>query len=261
MRIALRLFSVCPNSASCERLFSLLKRILTPARSRLTSGNLLNIAELHAHLRQAQVRSGEAVQRLKRCLNPTAQTLQSLSGPAGSSRAGEKSIPTPSLPTSIPSTSARPSPAPPAESPTRETINISLDSDSESDSEQSSTTRIDDPEHIDDLDAEIIASGYNPDITLGDMVDSLLKSVDEDKSLPEPGLSLGKYEVITEENIAVYTGNGLPFRFDIEVLFNFSDSYWVTELESQAESGLGDEVELCELLSQPGADSTMYTDV
>ncbi|KAI0809288.1 hypothetical protein BC629DRAFT_1437466 [Irpex lacteus] len=124
---------------------------------------------------------------------------------------------------------------------------VPQESDSESDSEQSSTTRIDDPKHIDDLDAEIIASGYNPDITLGEMVDSLFKSVNEDKSLPEPGLSLGKYEVITEENIAVYTGNELPFRFDIEVLFNFSDSYWVTELESQAESGLGNEVELCSM--------------
>ncbi|KAI0084021.1 ribonuclease H-like domain-containing protein, partial [Irpex rosettiformis] len=49
--VAMHLFSVCPNSASCERLFSLLKRTMTPARTQLTTRNLLNIAELHAHLR------------------------------------------------------------------------------------------------------------------------------------------------------------------------------------------------------------------
>ncbi|KAI0087464.1 hypothetical protein BDY19DRAFT_859013, partial [Irpex rosettiformis] len=63
--IATHLFSVCPNSASCERLFGLLKHTMASLRTRLTTRNLLNIAELHAHLQQSQLRNGEAIQCLK----------------------------------------------------------------------------------------------------------------------------------------------------------------------------------------------------
>lgn len=66
-KLAQRLFSICANSASCERLFSRFGLILTRLRSRLGLKNLLNIAELSLHLRDEYSQSDKAASdRLRR---------------------------------------------------------------------------------------------------------------------------------------------------------------------------------------------------
>ena len=65
-KLAWRIFSICANSASCERLFSKFGLILTRLRSRLGLKNLLNITELALHLRDEYSQSGKAAERLRR---------------------------------------------------------------------------------------------------------------------------------------------------------------------------------------------------
>lgn len=49
----------------------------------------------------------------------------------------------------------------------------------------------------------------------------------------------------------------LPFCLDIAEVFNFNDPYWLRAIETQAESGLTDEVELCEFFEMSGNDVFM----
>jgi hypothetical protein len=57
-RLALHLFAICPNSASCERLFSTFGLILTKLRTRLGTAKLMDLAELKMHIRDEYIRSG-----------------------------------------------------------------------------------------------------------------------------------------------------------------------------------------------------------
>jgi hypothetical protein len=65
-KFAHRIFSICANSASCERLFSLFGATLTKLRSRLGLKNLINLAELRLHLRDEYMRMGDNKSRLRR---------------------------------------------------------------------------------------------------------------------------------------------------------------------------------------------------
>lgn len=56
IKLALHLYAVVPNSASCERLFSSFGVILTKLRSRLSASRMLGLAELKMHLRDEQTR-------------------------------------------------------------------------------------------------------------------------------------------------------------------------------------------------------------
>ena len=56
---ARRLLSICPNSASCERLFSHFGLILTKLRTKLSSKKLVDLAEMKLHLRDEHIRTGE----------------------------------------------------------------------------------------------------------------------------------------------------------------------------------------------------------
>ncbi|KAJ8462759.1 hypothetical protein ONZ51_g10696 [Trametes cubensis] len=49
--LAIHIYSICPNSANCERLFSALGLIMTKLRNRMGHKTLMNIAELLMHLR------------------------------------------------------------------------------------------------------------------------------------------------------------------------------------------------------------------
>lgn len=64
--LALRIFSICPNSASCERLFSSFGNILTKSRSRLSNKALVELAELKLHLQEEEIQSGSMKERVKR---------------------------------------------------------------------------------------------------------------------------------------------------------------------------------------------------
>jgi hypothetical protein len=64
--LAQHIFSICANSASCERLFSLFGLILTKLRSRLALEKMLDLAELRLHLRDEYMRRGSVKDRLRR---------------------------------------------------------------------------------------------------------------------------------------------------------------------------------------------------
>lgn len=66
MKIALRLFAICPNSASCERLFSAFGNILTKKRTSLSTTTMTSLARLKLHLRDEEIRSGTLSERASR---------------------------------------------------------------------------------------------------------------------------------------------------------------------------------------------------
>lgn len=66
-----RILSICPNSASVERLWSVFGTILTKLRTRLGNAALLNLAELKLYLREEDVRARAVQTRLKRSFGTT----------------------------------------------------------------------------------------------------------------------------------------------------------------------------------------------
>ncbi|CDO68148.1 hypothetical protein BN946_scf185003.g20 [Trametes cinnabarina] len=74
--LARRILSVCANSASCERLFSIFGQLLTKLRNRMGSTTLSALAELKMHLRDEYSRSQGMKERLKRhCGKPQEDTV------------------------------------------------------------------------------------------------------------------------------------------------------------------------------------------
>jgi hAT family C-terminal dimerisation region len=65
-KLAFHILSICPNSASCERLFSVFGNTLTKLRNRLGNQTLTSLAELKMHIRDEHIRDGETKARMKR---------------------------------------------------------------------------------------------------------------------------------------------------------------------------------------------------
>lgn len=62
-----RILSISVNSASCERLFSLFRNILTKLRSRLHVQRIIDIAEISMHVRDEHTQQNSSTQeRLKK---------------------------------------------------------------------------------------------------------------------------------------------------------------------------------------------------
>lgn len=64
--MARRILSICPNSASVERLWSVFGTILTKLRTRLGNETLLSLAELKLYLREEHLQANAVKNRLKR---------------------------------------------------------------------------------------------------------------------------------------------------------------------------------------------------
>lgn len=76
VKLAMRIFSVCTNSASCERLFSSFGDILTKKRTRLSAKNLASLAELKIHLQEEEARMGTKKYRSTQYINAVKQRKQ-----------------------------------------------------------------------------------------------------------------------------------------------------------------------------------------
>lgn len=63
--IALHLLSICPNSASCKRLFSVFGAILTKWRNQLSTETLMLLAELKMYVHEEHVRNNVIKKQLK----------------------------------------------------------------------------------------------------------------------------------------------------------------------------------------------------
>ncbi|KAG1724135.1 hypothetical protein EDB19DRAFT_1915704 [Suillus lakei] len=63
--IALRLLSICPNSTSCERLFSIFGAILTKWRNQLSTETLTLLAELKMYVHEEHVHNNVIKKQLK----------------------------------------------------------------------------------------------------------------------------------------------------------------------------------------------------
>lgn len=66
IRLARYIFSICANSASCERLFSAFGNILTRVRNRLGKDTLQTLAEVKMHIRDEHLSHSDMKNRLKR---------------------------------------------------------------------------------------------------------------------------------------------------------------------------------------------------
>lgn len=210
---------------------------MTPLRSRLTNTNLINVAELHAHLRQAQKRSTQFARSQKQQLDPVSQTLQSLSSLSLNQTSG--SISANHAASTISGATAVGDP---------EEINLNSDSDSDGQRDSSDTGADFDTTLVDDTD---------PDSTLAVIAESLIKLVDSElEEAEEPGNGLfgsdkSEDELDTDSSPHAAPPHAetrsrpmsSPFRFDITEVFNFEETYWCNAIISQAESSLANEEE------------------
>ena len=57
IKLAIHILSICPNSASCERLFSTFGLVLTKLRTRLSNQKLVDIAECKMHIRDEHLQA------------------------------------------------------------------------------------------------------------------------------------------------------------------------------------------------------------
>ena len=80
-KLAYHILSICPNSASCERLFSIFGNTLTKLRNRLGNRTLTSLAELKMHIRDEHLNNGETKQRMKRFYGNRSQTNAPLEEP------------------------------------------------------------------------------------------------------------------------------------------------------------------------------------
>ncbi|KAF8488358.1 hypothetical protein F5888DRAFT_1623130, partial [Russula emetica] len=93
--LACRIFTICANSASVERLFSLFGQILTKLRSRLRNEAMVMLAELKLHIRDEYKQNDLAKARLKRHIagsGPDSATLQAGDALASSAGPAESSL-------------------------------------------------------------------------------------------------------------------------------------------------------------------------
>ncbi|CAA7263740.1 unnamed protein product [Cyclocybe aegerita] len=79
-QLALHLLSICPNSASCERLFSHFGLILTKLRTRLTKKTLVNLAEYKLHIRDEYLRDNTPHSLRKRRFGVLAEKTKAATG-------------------------------------------------------------------------------------------------------------------------------------------------------------------------------------
>ncbi|KAH9162790.1 ribonuclease H-like domain-containing protein [Lactarius sanguifluus] len=80
-QLAHRILSICPNSASVERLWSVFGTILTKLRTQLGNKALLNIAELKLYLREEHLRARSVQTRLKRSFGTALDKDQTMPPP------------------------------------------------------------------------------------------------------------------------------------------------------------------------------------
>ena len=80
-KLAYHILSICPNSASCECLFSVFGNTLTKLRNRLGNKTLTSLAELKMHIRDEHVHEGEMKKCLKRVFG-AAETAPGTSPPS-----------------------------------------------------------------------------------------------------------------------------------------------------------------------------------
>lgn len=85
VRLALHIFAIIPNAASCERLFSTLGNILTKRRSRLDGDRLVSLAEIRMHCRDEHIRSGIKKEMKKRMFGVLADSHSETSMTASTS--------------------------------------------------------------------------------------------------------------------------------------------------------------------------------
>lgn len=87
--LAMHIFSLIPNSASCERLFSSFKYIATDRRNLLGLGSLTSLAKLKMYLRYQRMQSGTLKERAKRrfdTLQKTAEVQTTTQAPGNEAR-------------------------------------------------------------------------------------------------------------------------------------------------------------------------------
>lgn len=90
--LAFRIFSICANSASCERLFSMFGNILTKLCNRLRPEVVQALAELKLHIRNEEIQLATARKRFKKhVIDESTKDISTVAAESSSQDNGEPS--------------------------------------------------------------------------------------------------------------------------------------------------------------------------
>ena len=212
-KLATRLLSVCCNSASCERLFSMFGLTLTRLRSRLRPQSMVDFAELRMHLRDEHLRCGLLKESLKRKITSHSECKEP-----------------PEHPTSV-------SPLPSTSQEIQRDDNDDHDSDDHDDGEEEEEEEDDEEEEGEDEADELNSTG---------------KGSSRIQSFTSIARELGKKaaEVEAEESDSeddIVEIMSFPAKIPLRDLFDFNNMFWKVSQTSSMRS-LSDEMELHQLL-------------
>ena len=225
-KLANHILSICPNSASCERLFSVFGNTLTKLRNRLGNQTLTSLAELKMHIRDEHMRNNETKMRMKRIfgaantsslVSPAAppSAVSSLVSPAAApavNSLAQTSAP-PQLPVIDPQLEDLSTPAQEACAPHQLTSAMEMDMEM-------------------DIDPGIPSASNNAANEFTHIVETFAR------------LSNGD-----EDEQGAFSSSQLP----ISRLFDFSAVHWVSKHGRSASRSLNEELELYELLDMDAA--------
>ena len=209
IQLARHIFSICANSASCERLFSAFGNILTRLRNRMGKDVLQTLAEIKMHVRDEHLAHTEMKNRLKRRfgtvdLSSTPQHGVPLPPPPSSARSGDV-MQASQNPMSL--STPGPHPAPPSSSTSND-----------------------------------LAEPTTENVPADDQSTQLLSTL-IDRFIEQEALDHDESEMFIP---LAQINNQLPVQ--LEDLFDFTRSYWIRHHQRSGRRSLNEELEMYNLL-------------
>ena len=247
-KLANHILSICPNSASCERLFSVFGNTLTKLRNRLGNTTLTSLAELKMHIRDEHMRDADTKKRMKRFFGAAANVSPPQADIAAPEPASQAQSISPSPAAIVPSAPTTIVPSAPAAIVPSAPAAIVPSAPATIISQVSSPTAISPQFHgAPAMDALMSAADLDADdMEIDPVVVQASNTAGNDFARIVQGFA--KLADADQDEEDAQTFSCVPWQVSIAKLFDFTKAHWVSKHERSASRSLNEELELYELL-------------